>query len=530
MKIRTAVSASLAFILVLAACPVALGQRLYNRERDEQAQAALALAAPLKNGALFETQLRNLSSLTKKDFETEFIAAKFDMDANAQSLLTWGSAHELVCQAYRDNKDSGSSVSLVPTQAQIKARLDELKAAIADAKSSLKNFQDAVKQNEVTVDPTLASFFDRVGDLEAVQEFAGQLAKVDPSLSSPKTLEALAEVTSIVKTLQTVYDEYAAKVKEFNRLNQDLADLRVTLKKVAIQSLQVDEEHWKTLAAIRAREETERGANLALVSRYMGYVSRLRLVDFDPNETDSEKATFFCKAVTQGSVDEAEAAGREPDFRQQVIIAEYLRELVERAQSMNKDNAAVLGQARAALFKLRRLQAGAPVSQMRPEVEAVSAALRDASKNLSEVDALHQTESDTEKDFDAAGRAIAKTFNDNDRARLERALRAVVLLAQNNSIRNRDMVRDVPQALFDLGALLARGTTPTHLAELRAAQEQHAYSIRKSAVRARAYELTVSTGAQRLALFHKGGIKPSDVAELVFAVSNVAIPPAVLAR
>lgn len=525
MKIRTAFSASIAFVMALAACPAALGQRLYNRERDEQAQAAQALAAPLKNGSLFETQLRNLSSLMKKDFETEFLAAKFTMNSDALSLLTWGSAHQLVCQAYRDNKDAGSAVSIVPTPGQIKARLDELKTAIANAKSSLKNFQDAVKQNEVTVDPTLASFFGRVGDLEDVKEFAEQLAEVDPRLATPKTLEALAEVTSIVKTLQTVYDEYAAKVGEFNRLNQELADLRITLKKVALQSLQVDEEHWKTLAAIRAREENERGENLNLVNRYMGYVKRLRLVDFDPAETDSTKDTFFCVAVSRGSGTEGEA-----DFRQQVIIAEYLRELVERAQNMSKDNASVLEQARSALLKLRRLPTGAPVSQVRAEVAAISAALRDAGAHLSAADPLHQFEIDTATAFDGAARTLARAFDDNDRAGLERALRAIILLAQNNGVRNRDMVGDVPQALFDLGALLARGATPSRLAELRVAQELHAYSIRKSAVRARAYELTVSTGAQRLALFHKGGIKPSDVAELVFAVSNVAIPPAVLAR
>jgi hypothetical protein len=92
------------------------------------------------------------------------------------------------------------------------------------------------------------------------------------------------------------------------------------------------------------------------------------------------------------------------------------------------------------------------------------------------------------------------------------------------------MIGDVPQALFLLSALIARGSTPNRLADVRFAQELHAYSIRKSAVRARAYELTVSTGAQRLALFHKGGIKPTDIAELVFAASNVAISPAILAR
>ena len=64
--------------ITLALIPASTpAQRLYNKERDEQAQAALPLAQALKTGELFDRQLNILSSLAKKDFDTEFLVTRF---------------------------------------------------------------------------------------------------------------------------------------------------------------------------------------------------------------------------------------------------------------------------------------------------------------------------------------------------------------------------------------------------------------------------------------------------------------------
>lgn len=95
---------------------------------------------------------------------------------------------------------------------------------------------------------------------------------------------------------------------------------------------------------------------------------------------------------------------------------------------------------------------------------------------------------------------------------------------------NREGIADVFLALYVATALVTRGELPAELAELRLAQEEHRYSIRKSAVLARAYEVTIGTGTKRLALYHKGGIKPELVAQLVQAIATLGIPPAILMR
>jgi hypothetical protein len=62
------------------------------------------------------------------------------------------------------------------------------------------------------------------------------------------------------------------------------------------------------------------------------------------------------------------------------------------------------------------------------------------------------------------------------------------------------------------------------LASLRLAQEEHAYSIRQSAIVARGYELAIGSGTKRLARFYAGGLRPEKIAQLIYTAATVAIP------
>lgn len=80
------------------------------------------------------------------------------------------------------------------------------------------------------------------------------------------------------------------------------------------------------------------------------------------------------------------------------------------------------------------------------------------------------------------------------------------------------------QALFDAAAIAARGKMPSELKTLRLAQAEQRYEIRKSQVEARAYEVAISSGTQRLSLFYKGGIRPESISQIVYTAATVAIP------
>ena len=520
---------------VLIVCPSKnYSQRLYDKIRDEQAQQALELAEPLKNGSIFETQLKNLANRTKIDFETEFLVRKFEINSQSLSTIKWGDAHEYVCSIQINN----TNIHQIPTSDEIKTAVDDVKNAVASTKQSLNEFECEIKTGNYDSrtdtcnnpkeedDPTLTSLFDRLGNLQSIIDFSQKLNEELPGeiKFKPKTLSALGKIKDTIEQLQGVYKEYTKNVKAYNQLAIELGDMRLTLKKVALQSLQVDEEHLKNVAAIRARLETEQGDVFSLIRNYKYIVMRLNLLpDFDPeeilSETPEQSAKNFCTLR-----DELINNGRDSQVltNENLMIVEYLKEVVQHSKRLEKDNQDVLSKAKLALLKLNK---NATILDLNGSIQATIASLNTARNNINSNEVIHQNEKNREVNL----AEISAKLADNSQDR-KQVLQKIIDFSYQSTVDNRDMVADIPQALYTLAALISRGDTPRRLAELRLSTEYQAYSIRKSAVRVRAYELTISTGAKRLALFHKGGIKPETIAELVFAISNVAIPPTILAK
>jgi hypothetical protein len=94
----------------------------------------------------------------------------------------------------------------------------------------------------------------------------------------------------------------------------------------------------------------------------------------------------------------------------------------------------------------------------------------------------------------------------------------------------RDAVSDIMQALFRAATISSRVPLALSLAELRGAQEEHRYSLKRRALQASVYELALLSGAQRLSLFYKTGIKPSQIAQLINNVANITTPVAIFTR
>ncbi len=85
----------------------------------------------------------------------------------------------------------------------------------------------------------------------------------------------------------------------------------------------------------------------------------------------------------------------------------------------------------------------------------------------------------------------------------------------------------IVDALANWSALAARVATPSRLAAARLAQEERRYSIQRDAIMARSYEAIVGTGAQRLAAYYKGGLKPETLAQFVQALSTTGLIPTI---
>ncbi len=85
-------------------------------------------------------------------------------------------------------------------------------------------------------------------------------------------------------------------------------------------------------------------------------------------------------------------------------------------------------------------------------------------------------------------------------------------------------------ALFDVAALMAREDTASRLAALRSSLERRAGALRVSAAATRQIEELISNGVTRLAQYHKGGLKPETIAQLVQAMATLGIIPALVLK
>jgi hypothetical protein len=81
--------------------------------------------------------------------------------------------------------------------------------------------------------------------------------------------------------------------------------------------------------------------------------------------------------------------------------------------------------------------------------------------------------------------------------------------------------------LQNYAALAARGDLPERLAEVRTAVEERRYAIRRDAIMARSYEQILLAGAQRIALYYKGGIKAETLAQFASALATAGLIPTI---
>lgn len=106
-------------------------------------------------------------------------------------------------------------------------------------------------------------------------------------------------------------------------------------------------------------------------------------------------------------------------------------------------------------------------------------------------------------------------------------LRIEDTLRRAASLHEREPLKTQWEALHAAAGAVAQLDAADSLATLRLADEQRRYSIRRSAVNISTYDLTIQAAAQRLALYWKGGIKPTELAQFVFYITNTLAIPAI---
>ena len=95
---------------------------------------------------------------------------------------------------------------------------------------------------------------------------------------------------------------------------------------------------------------------------------------------------------------------------------------------------------------------------------------------------------------------------------------------------NPELVPDMASALYHVAACSARADLPVRLAAHRESLELRAQGLRRDAANSAVYEKTIANGIQRLAAYHKGGVRPQNLAAFIRALATAGLIPAILTR
>jgi hypothetical protein len=99
-----------------------------------------------------------------------------------------------------------------------------------------------------------------------------------------------------------------------------------------------------------------------------------------------------------------------------------------------------------------------------------------------------------------------------------------------NSLTDRARLGTLLYGLHEAAAAVVTNTLPGKLAALRRTQEIWRLSIQSSSGAAMAYEQILNGAATRLALYYKGGIKPGQIAQLLYNLSGLVSLPVLAAK
>lgn len=387
----------------------AQGQRLYNKERDEQAQQAKQQAADLRSDPIFDTQLKNLMTLEALDVETVMSESKRDTRATINSFVRWGHVFAAIDQAKAELEQSDERAE--STSANIVEARAALEQQIKDAKAAIKKLRDNADPAE---DQRLAMLFARVGEIDSLLVMAAEL--IGKSEQAESTLNALDKTRATLKEITDLYKRYDARVQEIKGLKTKLGEFYISLQEAALRGLEAQEEHLTILGTIETQRSLELAEARQLLAEYEALKKRL--------VTD-----YYGRCFTEKKSD---------------VTQERITDTVSLAMKMPNCN-----------VKGTTLELN-----MRPQ----------------------------------------------------------------------DVVEDIMLLLYRATTVFSRVQTSVRLAQLRNAHEEHRFTIKQRILEAHAYELILNGGAERLALFYKGGIKPAQLAQLIFNVANVATPIAIIAK
>lgn len=247
---------------------------------------------------------------------------------------------------------------------------------------------------------------------------------------------------------------------------------------------------------------------------------------------DTNKLKTFGDLLEEvGKAQQVVEAGKFLQGRKVPITATELRVVGKLQDAM--DNVGTLLDALAAKPTLASTRSAADqmkVDLAKAEMDHLKTLVQIEEKRLDGQDDVNNILTAIDDTFTCASDDSGFTFTDADgvklsleKVRLKDEIQDTLLGVQNDPLK----LKSVVYLLENYAALLARADTPGRLSDLRGAIEDRRFAIRRDAIMARTYEQILLIGAQRIATYYKGGIKPETLAQFVNALSTAGLIPTI---
>jgi hypothetical protein len=258
-------------------------QRLYDEGRDKKAQEAAKLAEEITSKSTFEDQLKNLDTLSKRDVELYFSGAKRQMELQIRAFRTWGRVSAFVGTVKNtlnaEDFISDDDVTTIdqdlkkkcPEGAADPQRTTDLGKAICAAQTELKNLKKAVKETEEqgkALDEELKTRLEKIGEIESLVDKAETFLK-----SGSKNNETIKGLSEVFINLSKSYVNYTNKLAQIK--NQPKDELRLLLQRIAVETLQLEADHWKTVGEIKLRRVEEQESLSSMVREFDNRLNKI---------------------------------------------------------------------------------------------------------------------------------------------------------------------------------------------------------------------------------------------------------------
>jgi predicted nucleic acid-binding protein len=308
MKKKLMFLLNLATVVCMLAPMVSIqAQRLYDEDRDKKAQEAVKLAEAINANSTFVNQLKNLETLSTRDVELYFKGAKRQMEFEINGFRTWGEVSKFVGaiegKVKMEDFISEKEVKKIKDDLDLKteddpkfnkdctSRKTDIGKDLCKAENELANLKKAVKKSEEEGDALEEELKTRLEKIDVVESLVDK-AETYLNLGATKN-ETIKGLSAVFSNLSKSYVNYTSKLQEIK--NQPKDELRLLLQRISVETLQLEADHWKTIAEIQLRRNNEQDDLRILVNEVRGKLKEICkcLPPTDNFEQEEITDTFF---------------------------------------------------------------------------------------------------------------------------------------------------------------------------------------------------------------------------------------------